>query len=253
MPEFNKNSRRTFITQSAIAAAAGLALPNLVSARALSSKKIALQQDDVILFQGDSITDWGRTRTETTANTSAALGNSYPFEVGCKLLAQYPAKNLKFYNRGIAGDKVVQLAARWDADCLQIKPNVLSILAGVANYWHLITNQYNGTVDTYRDDYKKLLDRTLEALPGVKLIIGEPFALTGVRFVNEKWFPAFDAYRQVARDIADEFHAAFIPYQSIFDDAVKVAPAPYWSLDGVHPSVAGAGLMAKALLEVIKS
>lgn len=252
MTEQPRNSRRQFITDSAVAVIAGLTLPDMATAHTPHAKKIILEKDDIILFQGDSITDWGRVRTETGPNTSQALGNSYPFEISCKLLAEQPAKNFKFYNKGIAGNKVNQLIERWESDCIALKPTVLSMLIGVANYWHKITGQYNGSITDYRDDYKKLLDLTLQALPDVKLIIGEPFALTGVRFVDQTWFPAFDEYRQVAREIAGTYHAAFIPYQTIFDEAVKQTPAPYWSLDGVHPSVAGAGLMAKAWLETVK-
>jgi lysophospholipase L1-like esterase len=252
MSHLPKNSRRSFITNSAIATVAGLTLPQLVSATAFSSKKIALEKDDIILFQGDSITDWGRTHTETAPNTSQALGSSYPFAAASSMLSQYAAKNLKIYNKGVSGNKVYQLAERWDADCLALKPNVLSILVGVNDFWHKLNGQYNGTIDTYRDDYKKLLDRTKQALPDVKLIIGEPFAFTGVKFVNQNWYPKFNEFRLAAREASDAYHATFIPYQSIFDDALKIAPAAYWSLDGVHPTVAGAGLMAKSWLDVVK-
>jgi lysophospholipase L1-like esterase len=107
-------------------------------------------------------------------------------------------------------------------------------------------------VETYRQDYDKLLDRTKQQLPGVQLIIGEPFAVTGVKAVNDKWFPAFNEYRAVARELADKYQAAFIPYQAIFDKAQKSAPGAYWTKDGVHPSVAGAQLMAEAWLQCVK-
>jgi lysophospholipase L1-like esterase len=252
MPHFLNNSRRKFITNSAIATVASLALPDLVSAATAAVKKISLDKDDVILFQGDSITDWGRTHTETLPNTSQALGAAYPFIAGSNMLTQYPAKNLKIYNKGVSGNKVYQLAERWDADCLALKPNVLSILVGVNDHWHKLNGQYSGTINTYRDDYKKLLERTKQALPDVKLIIGEPFAYMDVKYVNQSWYPKFNEFRLVAREMADTYHATFIPYQNIFDEALKLAPATYWSIDGVHPTVAGAGLMAKAWLETVK-
>lgn len=255
MPSFFKSSRRSFITNSAIATVASLALPNIISAAGLSSasKKISLEKNDVILFQGDSITDWGRTHTETAPNTSQGLGNSYPFAAASNLLAQYADKNLSIYNRGVSGNKVFQLAERWDADCLALKPNVLSILVGVNDHWHKLNGTYpEGTIDKYRNDYKALLERTKQALPDVKLIIGEPFAFTGVRYVNQSWYPKFNEFRLAAREMADIYHATFIPYQNIFDEALKLAPAAYWSVDGVHPTVAGAGLMAKVWLETVK-
>ena len=76
--------------------------------------------------------------------------------------------------------------------------------------------------------------------------------MKNVKAVDDSWYPAFDGYRQVAREMADEFGAAFIPYQSVMDEALKLAPATYWSLDGVHPSPAGASLMAQAWLKAVK-
>jgi lysophospholipase L1-like esterase len=167
-------------------------------------------------------------------------------------LFKYADKNLKIYNKGISGNKVYQLTERWDADCLDIKPNLLSILIGVNDFWHTLTGGYKGTVETYTTDFKKLLDRTKQALPDVKLIIGEPFAVKGVKAVDDKWYPAFDAYRTSAKEIASQYDAVWIPYQSIFDKAIETAPGSYWTIDGVHPSVAGAQLMAHAWLETVK-
>ncbi len=115
-----------------------------------------------------------------------------------------------------------------------------------------MTNGYTGTIDTYRNDYKKLLDRTKQALPDIKLIIGEPFAVKDVKAVTDKWYPAFNEFRVAAKEIAETYQATFIPYQSIFDKAIEVAPGSYWTNDGVHPSAAGVTLMAEAWLETVK-
>lgn len=247
-------NRRNFIRNTAITTLATLSVPEIISSAfaAEKTKKIQLQKDDIILFQGDSITDWGRNHTETKANTSSALGNGYALIAATNLLTKYPKNTFSIYNKGISGNKVFQLADRWDTDCLNLKPNVLSILVGVNDFWHTLTAGYAGTIDTYRNDYKKLLDRTKQALPDVKLIIGEPFLAKGVRPEEGRWYPKFNEYRLVAREIADTYHATFIPYQSIIDDAQKLAPATYWTSDGVHPTVAGAGLMAQAWLETVK-
>ncbi|WP_295772904.1 SGNH/GDSL hydrolase family protein [uncultured Mucilaginibacter sp.] len=252
----NQFNRRKFITGSTMAAIASLSIPDIVSAavktESSAPKKISLNNNDVILFQGDSITDAGRNRTNTTPNTTGMFGNGYANLAAADLLLNNPGKNLQIWDRGISGNKVYQLAERWDADCLQIKPNVLSIMIGVNDFWHTLTNGYTGTIETYRTDYKKLLDRTKQALPDVKLIIGEPFAVLGVKSVTDKWYPKFDEYRAVAKEIAREYDAPFIPYQSVFNEALKQAPGSYWTGDGVHPSVAGAALMAKAWLKVVK-
>ena len=246
----NSNGRRSFIKKASLGGAMALGFSQIVSGAYASGSPavIKLQKDDVILFQGDSITDSGRSRENQDANSTRALGGGYVFLATSKLLHDHANKNLKIYNRGISGNKVYQLAERWDADCLELKPTVLSILIGVNDFWHMMSGKYDGTIQTYRHDLKGLLERTKEKLPDVKLIIGEPFAVTDVKAVDGSWFPRFTEYQQAARDMAQEFNAAFIPYQSIFDQAARNAPAAYWTHDGVHPSLPGSQLMAEAVL-----
>jgi lysophospholipase L1-like esterase len=255
MNEMNRASRRNFLRNTTLATITGLSLPQLATsafAGEPSRKKIAVQKDDIILFQGDSITDAGRKKDNADPNNASALGSGYAMTGASELLYKYADKNLKIYNRGISGNKVYQLAERWQKDCLDLKPNVLSILIGVNDFWHTLVNNYKGTVDTYRTDFTTLLNRTKQTLPDVKLIIGEPFAVTGVKAVDEKWYPAFNDYRAAAREIAQSFGAVFIPYQSVFDKAQQSAPGAYWTQDGVHPTLAGARLMAHAWLEAVK-
>jgi lysophospholipase L1-like esterase len=117
----------------------------------------------------------------------------------------------------------------------------------------MINGKYDGTIDTYRNDYRALLKKTKEQLPDVRLIIGEPFAVSGIKAVDDKWFPAFFQYQQAAREIAESVGAVFIPYQEIFNKAQKLAPGAYWTHDGVHPSIPGNQLMAHAWLKTIKA
>lgn len=250
----NLFNRRKFITSTAVATLASVTLPEIVSAAThnMMAKKLSLNAGDVILFQGDSITDSGRNRADTAPNNAKMLGTGYPYLAASDLLLNNPAKDLKIFNRGISGNKVYQLAERWDADALAFKPNVISIMIGVNDFWHTLTNGYTGTIETYRTDYKKLLDRTKQALPDVKFIIGEPFAVNGVKSVTGKWYPKFDEYRAVAKEMAAEYNAPFIPYQAIFDEAIKTVPGSYWTGDGVHPTLAGANLMAHAWLKTVK-
>lgn len=205
------------------------------------------------MFQGDSITDAGRDKKKEEANSPAALGNGYAFVAASQLLLKKAPLNLQVFNKGISGNKVYQLAERWDNDCLRIKPTILSILIGVNDYWHTLAkeNPYQGTIDTYKNDLKTLIAQTKKALPNLQLIIGEPFAVKNVRAVTDEWYPKFNEYRTAAKAIADEFNAAFIPYQQVFDEAIKHAPANYWTGDGVHPSLAGAALMAEAWLKTV--
>lgn len=251
----SSSSRRNFIKTASVGTLAtlSLSLPQIASAAVAENgiKKISLDKNDVILFQGDSITDWGRDHAKTAPNDTGTLGSGYVLLTAGQLLIKYPELNLQIHNRGISGNKVYQLAERWDLDALSIKPNLLSIHIGVNDFWHTITNGYTGTIDNYVTDYHTLLDRTKKALPNVKLAICEPFGVKGVRAVDDKWYPTFDLFRKAAKDIAKEYGAAFVPYQTAFDKALELAPGSYWTLDGVHPSIAGEALMAKTWMEAI--
>ncbi|MDF2433760.1 MAG: hypothetical protein JWP44_3391 [Mucilaginibacter sp.] len=250
----SNTNRRNFLKNAGIGTLATLALPQIVSAATVgeSSKKIKLNQNDVILFQGDSITDWGRNHAKSAPNETGSLGTGYALLTAGQLLLQNPQKNLQIYNKGISGNKVYQLAERWDADCLALKPNVLSVLVGVNDYWHTLTSGYTGTIENYISDYHKLLDRTKQALPDVRLVICEPFAVKGVKAVDEKWYPTFNLFRKAARDIATEYNAAFVPFQSAFDKALESAPGNYWTIDGVHPAIPGEALMARTWMEAVQ-
>lgn len=247
-------SRRNFIKTGSIATVSALAITEIISSAFAEAKvgKLTLGTNDTLLFQGDSITDAGRKKDDMNPNNPNALGSGYAMIAGSELLFLYPEKNLKIYNKGISGNKVYQLAERWDTDCLNLKPDVLSILIGVNDYWHKHDGKYNGTIEIFRKDYKALLERTKKALPNVKLIIAEPFAVPDVKAVDKTWYPEFPEYQQVAREMAQNFDTVFIPLQSVFDKAVKSAPGSYWTADGVHPTLAGAQLMAKAWMAVLK-
>jgi lysophospholipase L1-like esterase len=211
----------------------------------------SLKNSQVILFQGDSITDAGRNKEAKDPNVQNALGGGYAFLAAAEILNSFAAKSLKVYNKGISGNKVFQLADRWQKDCLDLNPSVLSILIGVNDYWHKHNGNYDGTVEVYEKDFRALLLRTKEALPEVKLVVCEPFAVLGCKAVDATWFPEFDLYRAVSKKLANEFGAIFIPYHDIFAKAAKVAPPTYWTGDGVHPSVAGAKLMAAAWTKTV--
>ena len=157
---------------------------------------------DVILFQGDSITDAGREKKTEWANNGRSFGTGYAYIIASWLLEEMAGKELTIYNRGISGNKVYQLADRWDKDCLDLKPNVLSILIGVNDYWHFRNGNYDGTPEIYENDFRKLLNRTKEALPQIKLVICQPFVLTETSAVDETWLEPFSAYQESAAKIA---------------------------------------------------
>jgi lysophospholipase L1-like esterase len=252
--EDKNNSRRSFLKKAVLGSLVAISIPEILAASSpkFKTKHVSLLKGQTILFQGDSITDSGRNKEDTGFNTSRSLGSGYPMLAAASLLERHADLDLKIYNKGISGNKVYQLVDRWETDCFAIKPDILSILIGVNDIWHKLNGTYNGTVEIYRQDYIAMLEMTKRVMPDVKLIIGEPYGVRGIKAVNDNWYPEFYEYQKAAREIAAQFGASFIPYQAIFDEAQKHAPGVYWTADGVHPTLAGAQLMAKAWMDVIK-
>lgn len=203
-----------------------------------------------ILFQGDSITDNFRARNLAAANQPRALGAGYPFLIASAALRERPELDLRFFNRGVSGDRVPQLTARWQTDALDLKPDVLSVLIGVNDFWHIKLGKSNDTAAAYEREYASLLERTRAALPEVTLIVMEPFVLrTG--HVDSSWFPEFDNRRAIARNIARNIGAIFVPLQEMFDKlAARTGPAD-WAEDGVHPTPAGHAAIAQQWRDVV--
>lgn len=241
-------SRRKIIGTTALASLASTLSNKVLADQPDELRKINLKKNHNILFQGDSITDAGRDKKNQVPNQQKAFGRGYAWMAASNLLVGQPELGLTIHNRGISGNKVHQLADRWERDCLELKPDILSILIGVNDIWHGLNGKYNGTVETYEKDFLALMERTNKALPNTKFVICEPFVLK-CGAVNDKWFPEFDKYRASARKVADQNGAVFVPFQSMFDQAVKYAPPAHWAGDGVHPSPHGASLMAHFWLQ----
>ena len=205
----------------------------------------------VTVFQGDSITDGNHGRT---SDPNHIMGHGYVFSIASRLGADYPEKRLVFYNRGISGNKVNDLASRWQTDTLDLKPDVLSILIGV-NDSSSVVFQHDPiiTVNKYEKLYRSLLEITRKQYPDILFVLGEPFILP-VGKVKEHW----DIYhgdilarQAVVVSLAQKFDAVFVGFQEMFNRACKKAPADYWIWDGVHPRVAGHELMAREWMKQV--
>ena len=207
-----------------------------------------------ILFQGDSITDALRSREQ-----DVYAGSGYPTLVAGKLGYEQPGK-YEFFNRGISGNRIVDLYARIKKDLINLKPDVLSILIGVNDVWHEVEIENGVDAVKFERVYDMLLTEVKEALPDVRIMIMEPFVLHGSATENieekpERW----EYFREetplraaAAKRVAEKHGADFIPLQERFDEACKLAPAEYWLYDGVHPTAMGHELIARAWLETFE-
>ena len=202
-----------------------------------------------ILFQGDSITDAGRNR-EALPESNTGYGAGYPALVAARIFGDHLGNGYNIINRGISGNRVVDLYARWKKDCLNLNPDVLSILICVNDTWHEKSESRNGVeVERYKLIYDMLLEWTVKTLPEIKLVLMEPFVLeTGA--VSADWLPEIAERGAVVKELAEKYNAIFIPCQQIISDAAAKAGADDLILrDGVHPSVMGHQVLADAWLK----
>ena len=243
-------NRRGFVSSSLAAAAATAAVAKVSSAMEAAAAQQPLRDGSVILFQGDSITDARRDRKQSSPNNPRGLGSGYPMLIASGLLRDHPASQLKIHNRGISGNKVPDLDARWQEDCLDLKPDLLSILIGVNDIWHKLNGRYDGTVEIYQSGLRELLQRTRESLPKTRIVICEPFVLR-CGAVNDSWFPEFDNRRAACLEVAQSMSLQVVPFQTMFDEVTGQVPPAYWAADGVHPTMAGHALMAQTWRKVV--
>ena len=203
-----------------------------------------------ILFFGDSITDMGRDKGQGAEIYS--FGAGYPHVVASALYGENPEK-YHVVNRGISGNRVVDLYARIKCDVWNENPDVLSILIGVNDVWHEINRQNGVELDRYRKVYEMLIEDTLRTLPAVKIILCEPFVLKGS--ATEENFDKFTAvydYAKVVKEIAKKYNLHFLPLQEKFNAAAAKYSAEKYLYDGVHPAIAGATLIADEWLKLFK-
>lgn len=203
-----------------------------------------IEKNAVVLFQGDSITDWGRDR-----NDARSLGHGYPLIAASLFGHKYPEKNVKFLNRGIGGDRVVDLQRRWQEDCLDLHPTWLSIYVGINDTWRRYADNEATSADEYYEGYRKLILRAKESLDP-KLVLIEPFVLP-YPADRKQWREDLDPKIGAVRELAREFKTLYVPLDGLFTAVSTQTELTYWAEDGVHPTAAGHALIAEAWLKAV--
>ncbi len=209
-----------------------------------------IKENSRILFQGDSITDMRRSQGE---NISHNLGHGYVYLIASYLSLKYHHKNLSFFNRGIAQDKIEDIAQRWTKDTIEIKADILSILAGINNIGSITNNNGTTNLTNFKNTYIKILNDFKQKMPESSIIICEPFVLpVNKRMVNwTKRKQTMNEAHSILKDISMKFKAQYIELQSVFEEASKLKTYQYWLYDGVHPSPAGHALIAQVWLKKV--
>ena len=202
------------------------------------------------LFQGDSITDAGRGRDGDGFN----LGWGYAVVTAAKLGRKYPG--MKFINKGISGNRVVDLYARIKTDFINLKPDYISILIGINDVWHEISNQNGVAAPKFEKMYSMLIEELKESLPETKIIILEPFVLKASA-TEEHWdeFKSETKLRaEAAKRVADKYNLPFVKLQEKFDEAMnEYNEASYWLKDGVHPMPSGHEIISEELIKAFEN
>ena len=208
-----------------------------------------------ILFQGDSITDCKRIRED-----NISMGVGYANMVKAELGYEYPEK-YEFINRGIGGNRIVDVYARIKSDIINLQPDYMSLLIGVNDVWHELGNQYNGvSAEKFEKIYDMLISEILKELKHIKIMILEPFVLEGAATTATEEEPNRWEYfhmevalrAEAAKRIAEKYNLPFVTLQGKFEEACKYAKASFWLHDGVHPTPMGHWILKKEWMKAFK-
>ncbi len=201
-----------------------------------------------ILFQGDSITDAGRNREDENS-----WGLGYPLLISASM-GMDRQEEFRYINKGISGNRIIDVLARVKIDIINLKPDYLSILLGVNDVWHEFKRQNGVDTERFEQYYNMLIEQIKEALPDIKIMIMEPFALCGSA-TEEQW----EAFRSeveqraaAAERVAEKQGLLFLPLMEKFDRACETAPADYWLEDGVHPTARGHELIRREWMKAFE-
>ena len=197
-----------------------------------------------ILFFGDSITDAAREKKETTfSNTLYGVG--YVMQIAGRLFEKAP-DGYEIINRGISGNRIVDLYARAKIDLWNHEPDLISILIGINDIWHEVERQNGVEPERFERIYRMLLEDTKARLPRAKLLLCAPFALVGSA-TEGHWeeFSSVTRYIDIVERLAKEFGCYYLPLQPVFDAAAAKYGNDLLLRDGVHPTVQGSVLIAR--------
>lgn len=208
-----------------------------------------LKENDIILFQGDSITDGNRGRSP---DPNHIHGHGYQYILASEMYADNFDKNIEVINRGISGNRISDLYARWKEDCINLKPSVLSILVGVNDAHFNFERATGSSPARYEKIYRMLLDEALEVNPEMLIVIMEPFFGTStIADYNEYMKAHVCEFAASAKKIAEEYNAVFVPLQDLFDEYAKTTDVFRLLWDGVHPTTGGHQLIARRWKECV--
>ncbi|MDR0396386.1 MAG: SGNH/GDSL hydrolase family protein [Oscillospiraceae bacterium] len=202
--------------------------------------------NDTILFQGDSVTDCGRSRQDDNY-----LGSGYPAIIKSYLDAERPEFGIRVVNRGVSGDRAKDLASRWDNDCVAVNPDIISILIGINDTWRRYDSNDPTGVDSFARTYRGLLERAKTQTKARSIILMDPFVLPTPEDRRE-WRVDLDPRINAVRDLAREYKAVYVPLDALFARASIKLGCAALAADGVHPTPVGHALIARQWIKAVR-
>ena len=196
-----------------------------------------------LLFIGDSITDCG------WREDSEKIGFGYVRMIRDWLRAREPANSPVVINRGISGNKVPDLMARWQRDVIDLSPDVVSVMIGINDVWHGLSpaTQPGVGIDQYITTYRQILMELRGRLPGCRLVLCEPTVISPP--ASKEGNAALRAYVSAVNQLAESFVAdGIVRLHDVFLRAESQRPDVDWTTDGVHPTSSGHALIARTWL-----
>lgn len=206
-----------------------------------------LNKNSLILFQGDSITDTGRT---DSADPTVSLGEGYPAKIAETLANDYADLGVSVINRGISGNRTWDLLERWDKDCIAINPDYFSLLIGVNDTWRRYDSGMITTAEEYEANMRTLLDRVVKET-NAKIILLNIFLLD-VTPDKAQMRPDLVEKQEVISRLIKDYDVTYIDIQKKFDEMVAAGtPMTDLSEDGVHPTDFGHSVIAAEWLKSV--
>lgn len=199
-----------------------------------------------VLFQGDSVTDCGRDRSD-----DSMLGSGYPNKISEIYHSLFPLNNVTFLNKGISGDRSINLLERYDEDVKAVQPDFISILIGINDCWRRYDSNDPTSCEQFEHNYRTLLKKIKADLPHAKIMLIDPFVLPSVPG-RDTWHEDLDPKINVVHALAREYADYLLPLNGIMN-AASVCGYTCLELteDGVHPSQTGHAVIANAYFKTL--
>jgi len=198
-----------------------------------------MKKNDLIIFIGDSITEWGR------EGDPEDIGTGYVRLVHDYLVTAYPERRPQVLNRGVGGHRITDLESRWEKDVIELNPDFVSISIGINDVWRQLDHLEDDQVypEQFEEIYTRLLARVKEATKA-NIILMEPTVI--MEDIESEGNALLKPYVDIIQKLAEKFDAALVPAHQQFLEYLKTDNGYKLTTDGVHMNPAGNMLMASS-------